>query len=82
MGAAWVGEVGSNMGALTWGGKLGEAVLGPTDRGDSASAAERPAPTACASVRRGGASVTNSRSKRAAADEPVVVEGGGLGDPT
>ena len=71
-----MGEAVSDMWGLMWGGKLGEAALGATDGRDSASAAERPVPTACASARRRGASVASSRSRRAAANAPVVMVGG------
>ena len=71
-----MGEARSDMGGLTWGGKLGKVVLGLTVKLASASATERPAPTACASVRRRGALVASSWSRRAAVDVPVVAVGG------
>ena len=68
----------SDMGALRCGGKLREAVLGPTGWHGSASAAERPAPMACALARRRGASAASSRSRRAAAVAPDILEGGAI----
>ena len=71
-----MGELRSDMEALTWGGKLWEAVLCPTGGCESATAAERPASTASTLARRRVASGASSRSRRAAADSPDVLEGG------